>query len=139
MAFCLDMAKYCIGREFIMDLKIGEVRAQGDETKEVVVIRALKDCNLKSYMIFDETFKSDGSTSNVHRHVFIFPSWEVKQNDYIFLRTRVGTNRKGKTKQGDPANYFHWQLNSPVWNEKGDKVHLINVESAITFKVPSTE
>ncbi|MDR6915103.1 hypothetical protein J2X66_001968 [Pseudomonas sp. 3296] len=120
-----------------MDLKVIEVRAQGDETKEVVVMRALKDCNLKGYMIFDETFKSDGSTSNVHRHVFIFPGWKVEKDDYVFLSTRAGTNRKGATTEGSAAHYFHWNLNSPVWNEKGDKVHLINVENAITFKVPS--
>lgn len=121
-----------------MDLKVIAVRAQGDEKKELVLIRALKDCNLKGHMIFDETFKHDGSSSNAHRHVFIFPSWEVKKDDYIFLRTRIGINRKGETEEGTPAHYLHWNLNNSVWNEKGDKVHLINVESAITFKVPSS-
>ncbi|MCX2546577.1 hypothetical protein [Pseudomonas sp. COW5] len=120
-----------------MDLRVSEVRAQGDEKKEVVVIRALKDCNLKGNIIFDETFKSDGSTSNVHRHVFVFPNWKVEKGDHIFLRTRSGENRKGETDKGNVAHYFHWGLNSPVWNEQGDKVHLIKVESATVFEVPS--
>lgn len=120
-----------------MDLKVVQVRAQGDEKKEVVILRALEDCNLKGYMIFDETFNSDGSTSNKHRHIFFFPSWEVKKGDQIFLRTRAGINIKGKTLEGDPASYFYWGLNSPVWNEEGDKVHLIKIQSATTLKVPS--
>jgi hypothetical protein len=119
-----------------MDLRVSEVRAQGDEKKEVVVIKALKDCNLKGNIVFDETFKSDGSTSNVHRHVFIFPDWDVEKGDHIFLRTRSGRNRKGETTKGDAAHYFHWGLNSPVWNEKGDTVHLISVESAVKFEIP---
>ncbi|MGE1091361.1 hypothetical protein [Pseudomonas zeae] len=118
-----------------MDLRVAEVRAQGDETKEEVVIRVKKDCNLAGYMIFDETFKSDGTVSNKHRHVFIFPDWEVKEDDHIFVRTRVGKDAKGKTKQGTPAHYFYFGLNSPVWNEEGDKVHLIKIEKSIEFRV----
>ena len=95
-----------------------------------------EDCNLKGYMVFDETFKNDGSASNKHRHVFIFPSWEVKKNEYIFLFTRTGENKKGKTLDGTAASYFHWGLKSPVWNEEGDQVHLIKVKEAITHKVP---
>jgi hypothetical protein len=120
-----------------MDLKVIRVREQGDEKKEYVTIQAKEDCNLEGYMIFDETFKNDGSASNKHRHVFIFPDWEVKKNEWVFLFTCSGKNTRGKTKDSSPASYFYWGLKSPVWNEEGDKVHLIKVESAMTLKVPS--
>lgn len=40
-----------------MDLKVTSMHAQGDEEKEIFVIKAQKDCNLKGYMIFDNAFK----------------------------------------------------------------------------------
>ncbi|CAI8878442.1 hypothetical protein [Pseudomonas brassicacearum] len=119
-----------------MDLSIIRVEEQGDEKKEYVILRAEEKCNLEGYMIFDETFKNDGSASNKHRHVFIFPNWEVKKNEYVYVFTKSGENKRGESAVGNAASYFFWGLNSPVWNEEGDKVHLIKVRSAITHKVP---
>ena len=118
-----------------MDLQITNVAGQGDEKEEYVNILVKKDCNLQGYMILDETFKADGSKSNKHRHVYIFPNHEVKKDDRIFLRTRAGTDSKGETQGGGPAHRFHWGLKSPVWNEGGDKVHLIKIQSAVSFNV----
>ena len=120
-----------------MDLKITLVGGQGDEKVEYVALQAKKDCNLSSYMIFDNTYTSDGSASNKHRHVFTFPNWEVKKDEIIILFTKSGVKTRGKTKDGKPVSYFYWGLKSSVWNEGGDKVHLIKAESAISFNVPS--
>ncbi|WP_204126618.1 hypothetical protein [Pseudomonas ogarae] len=120
-----------------MDLKVIRVVEQGDAENEFVVVRALKACDLKGYMILDETYNDDGSTSNKQRHVFTFPSWRVEEGEYIFISTKAGANRKGKTTEGTPTSYFYWGLNRSVWNEEGDKVHLIKIESAATFKVSS--
>lgn len=120
-----------------MDLKVISVGGQGDQKSEYVALQAKKDCNLNSYMIFDETYKDDGSSSNKHRHVFIFPDWTVKEGEWIFIFTRSGSNNRGVTQQKKPASYFYWGLKSSVWNEEGDKVHIIKTESKATFKVPS--
>lgn len=122
-----------------MDLKVTKVTGQGDEKKEYVTIRANKDCNLKGYIVFDDTFNEDGSKSNKHRHIFIFPDREVKKDDRIFLRTRAGKDSRGLTKTGTPAHRFHWGLNSPVWNEDGDTVHLIKIQGQQDFKVVSNK
>lgn len=119
-----------------MDLKVVSVGEQGNEEKEYVALSAKEACNLKGYIIFDETFKNDGSASNKHRHVFIFPSWEVKKGELILVFTRPGKDKRSAV--GDiPVSNFYWGLKSPVWNEEGDNVHLIKVASTITFKVPS--
>lgn len=120
-----------------MDLKVIKVSEQGDEKKEYVTLQANEDCNLEGHIIFDETFNNNGSPSNKHRHVFIFPRWEVKKNDYIFLFTKSGENIRGVTTSKKPASFFYWGLKSPVWNEEGDKVHLIQVKTASNFKVSS--
>ena len=68
---------------FIMDLKVISAGGQGDQKSEYVVLQAKKDCNLNSYMIFDETYKDDGSASNKHRNVFIFPDVKPSQDTKI--------------------------------------------------------
>ncbi len=69
-----------------MDLKVMSVGGQGDQKSEYVALQATKDCNLNNYMIFDETYKDDGSASNKHRHIFIFPDWTIKKVSlYFFL------------------------------------------------------
>ncbi|MEE5086703.1 MULTISPECIES: hypothetical protein [unclassified Pseudomonas] len=120
-----------------MDLKVMSVGGQGDQKSEYVALQATKDCNLNNYMIFDETYKDDGSASNKHRHIFIFPDWTIKKGEFIFLFTRPGSNNRGVTQQKNPASYFYWGLKSSVWNEEGDKVHIVKTESKATFKVPS--
>lgn len=120
-----------------MELKLLSVTAQGDASKEYLTLRVLEDCNLKNYMIFDSTFSSNGATSNKHRHVFVFPSWDVKKGDYIFLRTRPGSHGKLTTSNSFPAHGFHWGLNSPVWNETGDTAHLIKISSENKLNIPA--
>jgi len=118
-----------------MDLKVMSVHGQGDKTEEAVVLRVLKNCNLKGYMILDETFDAKGKVSNKHRHVYDFPDLEVKKDEYVFLMTRVGTNVRGKAKNGEPAHYFYWGLNNSVWNDSGDTVHLLKIEDAASFQI----
>ena len=119
-----------------MDLRVVRVSDQGDEKKEYVSLQAKEDCNLEGYIIFDETFNNNGSASNKHRHIFIFPNWKVKKNEYIFLFTHSGEHKRGETIAKTSASFFYWGLKSPVWNEEGDKVHLVQVKNASNFKVP---
>lgn len=120
-----------------MELKLVSVTSQGDPAKEYLTLRVLEGCNLKNYMVLDSTFNSDGTTSNKHRHVFVFPDWEVEKNDYIFLRTRPGKHGKFTTSNGFPAHGFHWGLSSPVWNETGDTVHLIKMSAVKKLNIPA--
>lgn len=120
-----------------MDIKIVTVLHQGDEKKEYIVLQALDKCNLKPYMILDNTYDTDGVASNKHRHVFKFPDWTVEKNEYIFLTTKPGLNKKGQTNTKEPASYLYWGLNSSVWNQSGDKVHLVKITDSTVFNVPS--
>ncbi|MFG0669427.1 hypothetical protein ACF8E6_02540 [Pseudomonas sp. xss_1] len=119
-----------------MELKIHSVSGRGSSSSEYVIIDVLKDCNLKNFMICDRTFNSDGKPSNKHRHVYFFPSCEVKKGEVVWLNTCPGTNRKNKTSDGRLAHEFYWGLNSSVWNDSGDKVYLIKMEAIDALDVP---
>ena len=122
-----------------MELKILKVDGRGSASNEYIIFSVLKDCNLKSFIVCDKTFNSDGTPSNKHRHVYFFPSCEVKAGEIVWLNTCPGTNRKNETHGGKRAHEFFWGLNSSVWNDGGDKVHLIKISEIETLDVPSVE
>lgn len=119
-----------------MELKISKVDGRGSASSEYVIISVLKDCNLKTFMICDKTFNHDGTPSNKHRHVYFFPACEVKAGEAVWLNTCPGTNRKNETSAGRRAHEFFWGLSSSVWNDGGDKVHLIKIATIETLDVP---
>lgn len=119
-----------------MELTILQVNGRGAASTEYIIFSVLSDCNLKNFMVCDKTFNSDGTPSNKHRHVYFFPSCEVKAGEYVWLNTGPGTNRKGQTLGGQRAHEFFWGLNSSVWNDSGDKVHLIKMSAIETLDVP---
>lgn len=120
-----------------MELKISQVNGRGSASSEYVVFKVLKDCNLKNFMVCDKTFNADGTPSNKHRHVYFFPSCEAKAGEVVWLNTCPGTNCKNVAKGGQRAHEFFWGLNSSVWNDGGDKVHLIKMAAIETLEVPS--
>ncbi|GLO25451.1 hypothetical protein [Pseudomonas putida] len=122
-----------------MELKLWGARSQGDASKEYLIIKVLKDCNLNKFIVCDRTFGSDGSASNKHRHVYFFPSFEVKEGDYVWLYTRPGVYFKGETKDGSTGHGFCWGLNSSVWNESGDRAHLVKVSGIEVLDIPAVK
>ncbi|WP_157766878.1 hypothetical protein [Pseudomonas mosselii] len=119
-----------------MELKIVRVDARGSASSEYLIIKVLQDCNLKQFMICDKTFNSDGSPSNKHRHVYFFPSCEVREGEYVWLNTCPGKDCKNRANGGQRAHEFFWGLNSSVWNDGGDKAHLIKIAEIETLDVP---
>ncbi|MEW5620462.1 hypothetical protein ABGT18_03890 [Pseudomonas putida] len=122
-----------------MELKLLGVRNQGDASQEYLIIKVLKDCNLNKFMVCDQTFGSDGSASNKHRHVHFFPSFEVSEGDYVWLNTRQGSYYKGLTQDGSRGHAFFWGLNSSVWNESGDRAHLVKISGVEFLDVPAVK
>jgi hypothetical protein len=105
------------------------INNSGDKNSEYFCFRAAQDCNLGHYMVADNTFDAKGNPSNKLRHVFAFPSHNVKQNDLIVLWTKDGKNNVGKDTAGGPQHNFFWNLKENVWNVNGDTAHLIDVRS----------
>jgi len=110
-----------------MKLKIISVKNQGVASKEYVMLKALEDCNLSSYMILDNTYDASGELSNKSRHVYIFPECSVKEGQFVCLNTGKGKYKLGKTDKGNPLHYFYWGLEHSVWNDDGDVAHLIRI------------
>lgn len=116
-----------------MDLKLINIRDAGQD-RERVLIRVLKDCNLKGYMIVDNTYDENGQISNVNRHVFIFPDCDVSKGDIVRLYTKRGNNYSGEANYGrDIVTYhnFFWGFDNgaTVWNQDGDTVYILHYDT----------
>ena len=115
-----------------MDIKVLSLRDAGTP-KERLLIRVLHDCNLKGYMVVDNTYDDNGRVSNVNRHVFIFPDCEVTAGNIVRLYTGKGRNRIFDANYGrDIVTYynFYWGFDeeTTVWNLNGDMPYLVHYD-----------
>lgn len=95
-------------------------KADGDD--ERVALQATEDCDLGNYIITDATFGKQGGSSNLFRHVFEFPTYEVKKDDWVVLYTK-----KGRRSKKSNTHFFYWNVDHNVWNDDHDTVTLIRV------------
>ncbi|WP_395443254.1 hypothetical protein [Caulobacter sp. UC70_42] len=121
-----------------MKLKIVDVKSKGDYDNEYVVLRATADCNLKDYMVCDETYDAAGK-SNLNRHSYWFPDHLVTKGDYVTVWTKTGKNIVGQMESGDPAHRFFWNLKEAVWNDSGDVAHLVEIADVASKTVPAVK
>lgn len=124
-----------------MDLKVIGIRNAG-ESSERLLIRVENDCNLRGYMVVDNTYDENGQLSNVDRHVYVFPSHEVKKGNIVRLYTRRGIDKEtdgtfGKTESVKYYN-FYWGYDDgcTVWNKDGDTPYILHFDKVfpIDFK-----
>ena len=111
-------------------LKISIVKNTGELQTEFVFLKAETDCNIGNYLLTDSTYGSNEMPSNKLRHVFFFPSLEVKKGDYVVLWTKAGKYSLGETTAKSPQHNLYWGLKETVWNVDGDKAFLFTAPRA---------
>lgn len=109
-------------------LDIAKMKSKGREERITLVAQA--GTNLKNYLIYDTTFTADGKQSNKGRHIFRFPDYEVEVCQEITLTITSGIKVKR------PAT-FYWNRSSPVINDTGDYLILIEIRGEQWFPVAS--
>lgn len=131
-----------------MELYIDEVKSAGNIDNECLVLKCCSNNTdwPEKYMIFDQTYDSDGDVSNKIRHCYIFPErikgeyddaptlhrWE--DGDIIELHTRNGRNRVVANGNNKIYKYF-WKLGNSVWNADGDEVTLLKIGDISTKSI----
>lgn len=113
-------------------LKISKLNKDGEAKQEYILLKATKNVNIGEYAIVDRTYNKDGKVSNVHKHFFRFPSREVKEGEYVVLRTGKGNAFVGSTTSGDVAYNYYWGSDAPFWNDG-------NIEKAELLKVTTID
>jgi hypothetical protein len=108
---------------------IVSIHNHGKAGSEFVLLRANEDFNVEWLILSDSTYTDADHMSNKLRHIFWFPSKNVKKGDYISVHTGKGTNVTTKMDSGTPLHRFYWGLGTPVWNNSGDCAVLFQVNA----------
>lgn len=110
-----------------MKLQIRFVKDRGDIKNERIILKALGDTNVGSYIISDTTYYSENEISNELRHVFWIPDKEVEEGDLVVVYSKSGKNKTVKNKSGNSTHFFYWGLDRTVWNRDGDAAVLFSL------------
>ena len=115
----------------VANLRILGVREAGDHSRERVVLRARRPCNIGRYAIIDTTYQDPETISNLNRHFYWLPDLDVDTNDLIVLYTRTGPDRTVKSKHGYKIHKLHWGFDEDVtvWNRDEDAVTVVRISA----------
>jgi hypothetical protein len=116
---------------------IGSSQSEKDPKKESVHIIVNEDIgNLRYYALLDNSYK-DGAVSNIHLHIYIFPSAQAKKGDKIIVSTGKHDNYHKETADKKNKIYYYFtQSDAPWWNNEGDVATIIvfNVVHSMKLK-----
>ena len=115
----------------LMKLSIVAIKENGTDD-ERVLLKVEEDCNLKNYILYDETFDEEGNPSNMVPHMYRFDSIEVKKGEYVSLYTKGKkgyVKSKMSTPQNAPLHKIKRGLDITIFNQDGDKAHLVQINA----------
>lgn len=116
-----------------MNVKIRKTVDHG-HSDERIILDVLEDEEIGNYMILDTTY-AEGDVSNKVRHPYWFPDQQVKKGDIVVLYTNKGPFSTIKNSDGSTSYFFHWGLDSNVWNNDGDCALLVHIDEWEHHKV----
>jgi len=117
-----------------MRLEIIKMLDRGIPNKERLWLRVLADCDLTYFIVFDTTYTSANSISNVQRHAHWFTPKKVRTGDYVILYTGRGNPSESKNNDGSTNHFLFWGLDRTIWNRQGDCAVLFEVNSWMTSR-----
>ena len=122
-----------------MNLKFKGIHNKGTDN-EFLLFYAEGNCNLRDYLLHDDTFNSDGELSNKLRHMYRFQrSVVVKKDEYVALYVKQeGAYKLGTVKINNatfPCHIFYWGLTNNIFNDNGDHLYLLRIAETSTALV----
>ena len=110
-----------------MNLEFQRLGKKGEDD-EYILFHANEDCNLRDYLVHDDTFNADGEISNKLRHMYRFNRTVIaKKGEYVALYVKQkGVYTKG-TIGSSICHLFYWGLDVSVFNNAGDHLYLLRI------------
>ncbi|MCQ2336009.1 MAG: hypothetical protein MJ010_02365 [Paludibacteraceae bacterium] len=108
-----------------MEVKILKLADKGDIQNERLILKVVNSCNLGWFIVMDNTYNDNDVISNLWRHVYILPSIEAKEGDFVWLYTKQGSYRQRGNDSGTTTFEMFWGMDCAIWNADQDEVHLI--------------
>ena len=113
-----------------MKLEIRSFADAGELSRERLVLRALDDLDIGSYVVMRSKKADDGSPTSGSKDAYWFPDIEVKSGDLVVLYTRKGKAAKKSMSNGRTAHFYYWRKTQTFWEaEKKNTAVLLNVRN----------
>ena len=112
-----------------MRLEIVKILDRGILGKERLWLRVLADCDLTYFIVFDTTYTSANSISNIQRHAHWFAPKKVRTGDHVVLYTGRGTPSELRNNDGSTNYFLFWGIDRTIWNKQGDCAVVFEVNS----------
>ena len=110
-----------------MKIEINGVIGDDQLETERLIFKVLEDDNLANHAVLDSQSSLFGRIPKKDRHVFWFPSREVKAGDTVILYTKRG--KPGFMDKDETRHVFYWNLDNGIWTSKNDSAILVCVTS----------
>lgn len=117
-----------------MKAEIVKILDRGIVNQERLWLKVLAKTDLSYFIVFDTTYTSENSISNLQRHAYWFNPKEVNAGDYVVLYTKKGTPSDELNDQGTTTHFLYWGLSNTVWNNTDDCAVLFEVNTWATSK-----
>lgn len=117
-----------------MKIEIVNILDRAVANKERLWLKVLANTDLIYFIVFDTTYASDTSISNLPRYTYWFNSKLVKTGDYVVLYTGKGTPNQVPNGVGGMTHFLYWGLEKTIWNKAGDCAVLFEVNTWQTSK-----
>jgi hypothetical protein len=112
-----------------MKLQIIKIIDRGIPHQERIWFRVLGEIDLSYFIVFDTTYLTPNSISNIQRHAYWFAPKQVKSGDYVILYTGLGTPTESKNNDGSTNHFLYWGIDKTIWNKSGDCAVLFELNS----------
>lgn len=96
--------------------------------EEQVWLKATAPINTKGFALVDRTFDEENKLSNEFRHIYVFPAFDLAEDQTVVVFTKNGDNGFKKFSNVDEEFLaLYWGAEECVWNDNGgDTATLIN-------------
>ena len=118
-----------------MKLTVVKVKEHGSLKNERIILKAISDVDVGSYMIADTTYIKENEVSNKLRHTFWLPDKVINKNDLVVIYTKVGKDSVNNNKSGSKTYFFYWGLDKTIWNINEDAAAIFYIKDWISSKV----
>ncbi len=118
-----------------MKLAIRIIKGRGDIQVERIVLEALENIQVGSYIVADTTYMNGDKVSNRLRHTFWIPDKLVDKGDLVVIYTKTGRDTTKTNDSGNKTHFFYWGLERTIWNKDEDVAVVFAIDDWATKKI----
>ncbi len=108
-------------------LEISSFPDAGVLEKERLVIKALSQIDIGSYILLVSNVSETKSPTSGRKTAYWFPDGEINSGDLVVLYTKKGKSSKKDIGEGRTAHFYYLGLDNPLWGTSNRTAVILRV------------